>query len=359
VHLLWFVPSMGDEARLGDVSTRIKPTLDHLVHVARTAEAAGFEGMLVPTGEMCLDAWMVAATLAQHTERIKFLVAFRPGFVNPPVAARMAATLDSLTGGRILLNVVTGGHLHELAKDGDFVRDDGGEWREVDHDSRYRRTAEFMDVVTRSWHERDWEHSGEFFRVANGGVAQRPAQRPHPPIYLGGASDAAMETAARYADVYLMWGEPVELMAERAARAKQMAADLGRTIEVGTRFQIVCRETDAAARADAEDIVGSIAESFREKMRSHADRTDSVGQQRQNALRGTGSDEQGEWLSDVLWNGFARARMGASVALVGSGESIRNELARFVDAGIDTFILSGYRHDQEAARVGRFLIAAR
>ena len=170
--------------------------------------------MLVPTGEMCLDAWMVAATLAQHTERIKFLVAFRPGFVNPPVAARMAATLDSLTGGRILLNVVTGGHLHELAKDGDFVRDDSGEWHEVDHDSRYRRTAEFMDVVMRSWHERDWEHSGEFFRVANGGVAQRPAQRPHPPIYLGGASDAAMEAAARYADVYLMWGEPVELMAE-------------------------------------------------------------------------------------------------------------------------------------------------
>ncbi len=359
MHLLWFVPSMGDEARLGDVSTRVKPTLDHLVHVAQTAEAAGFEGMLVPTGEMCLDAWMVAATLAQHTERIKFLVAFRPGFVNPPVAARMAATLDSLTGGRVLLNVVTGGHLHELAKDGDFIRDIDGGWHEVDHDSRYRRTAEFMDVVMRSWHERDWEYSGEFFRVTNGGVAQRPAQRPHPPIYLGGASDSAMEAAARYADVYLMWGEPVELMADRAARAKQIAADLGRTIEVGTRFQIVCRETDEEARAAAEDIVGSIADSFRDKMRSHADRTDSVGQARQNALRGTGAGNDGEWLSDVLWNGFARARMGASVALVGSGTSIRKELERFVDAGIDTFILSGYRHDEEAARVGTFLIDAR
>ncbi len=354
---MWFVPSMGDEARLGDASTRVKPTLDHLIEVARQAEAAGFEAMLVPTGEMCLDGWMVAATLAQHTERIKFLVAFRPGFVTPPVSARMAASLDWLTGGRILLNVVTGGHLHELAKDGDFLRDEHGEWQAVDHDSRYRRTSEFLDVVMRSWHERDWEHSGEFFRVTNGGVAQRSAQRPHPPIYLGGASDAAMETAARYADVYLMWGEPVELMADRAARAKQMAADLGRTIDVGTRFQIVCRETDTGARAAAEEIVGNIADSFREKMRSHADRTDSVGQARQNALRGAGSDEQGEWLSDVLWNGFARARMGASVALVGSGESIRKELDRFVDAGIDTFILSGYRHDEEAARVGAHLIS--
>jgi alkanesulfonate monooxygenase len=154
-----------------------------------------------------------------------------------------------------------------------------------------------------------------------------------------------------------MWGEPVELMAERL-RAKQMAADLGRTIEVGTLPDRVPRDRRRGT-LDAEDIVGSIAESFREKMRSHADRTDSVGQLRQNALRGTGSDEQGEWLSDVLWNGFARARMGASVALVGSGESIRKELDRFVEAGIDTFILSGYRHDEEAARVGTFLMAAR
>jgi alkanesulfonate monooxygenase len=269
----------------------------------------------------------------------------------------MAATLDGLTGGRILLNVVTGGHLHELAKDGDFIRDENGEWQEVSHDSRYRRTTEFLEVVMRSWHERDWEHSGEFFRVSNGGVAQRPAQRPNPPIYLGGASDAAMEAAARYADVYLMWGEPVELMAERAARAKQMASDLGRSLAVGTRFQIVCRDTDDQARADAEEIVGSIADSFREKLRSHADRTDSVGQARQNALRGTGAVETGEWLTDVLWNGFARARMGASVALVGSGESIRKELERFVEAGIDTFILSGYRHDEEAERVGTHLIS--
>jgi alkanesulfonate monooxygenase len=168
-----------------------------------------------------------------------------------------------------------------------------------------------------------------------------------------------MEAAARYADVYLMWGEPVELMADRAARAKQMAADLGRTIAVGTRFQIVCRATDEEARADAEEIVGSIGESFREKLRSHADRTDSVGQARQNALRGTGSGETGEWLTDVLWNGFARARMGVSVALVGSGESIRKELERFVDAGIATFILSGYRHDEEAQRVGEHLISGR
>jgi alkanesulfonate monooxygenase len=344
MHILWFVPSFPDQARLGDASTLVPASLEHLTRVAQTAEAAGFEGMLVPAGEGCLDGWIVAATLAQVTERIRFLVAFRPGFVTPPVAARMASTLDRMSGGRLDLNVVTGGHPHELEKDGDVG---------TDHDARYRRTDEFLDVVLRSWHEQGWDHDGEFYAVRGGGIAQRPKQKPHPPIYLGGSSEAAMRTAAKYADVYLMWGEPVDRMADRAAQAKAMARELGREIEVGTRFQVVCRETDDEARAAAEDIVGSIDPSYGEKLRSHSDRTDSEGQRRQNELW---QQSGGDWLTDVLWNGFARARMGASVALVGSGPSIKGALDEYVDAGIDTFILSGYRHDEEAERVGRLLL---
>ncbi|MDQ3146976.1 MAG: LLM class flavin-dependent oxidoreductase, partial [Actinomycetota bacterium] len=304
MHLLWFVPTFGDESRLGDPSTAVAPSLAHLVEVARAAEAAGFEAVLVPAGEACHDGWVVASCLAQHTERLGFLVAFRPGFVNPPVAARMAASLDRFSGGRLRLNVVTGGHPHELAKDGDVG---------VDHAARYRRTEEFLEVVLRSWHERGWDHDGEFFRVAGGGIAQTPCQKPHPRIYLGGASEAAMRTAARFADVFLMWGEPVEAMAERAARVKAMAAEGGRTLEVGTRFQVVCRETDEEARAAAADLVSKVEDSdYGASLRSHADRTDSVGQSRQNALRDAA---EGDWLSDVLWNGIARARLGASVAL--------------------------------------------
>ena len=275
MRLLWFVPSFPDQSRLGDASTVVPPSLEHLTRVARTAEEAGFEGMLVPTGEGCLDAWVVAATLAQVTERIRFLVAFRPGFVNPPVAARMASTLDRMSGGRLDLNVVTGGHPHELATDGDV---------DVDHDARYRRTDEFLEVVLRSWHETGWDHDGEFFAVRGGGIQQRPKQKPHPPIYVGGSSELAMQTAAKYADVYLMWGEPVDRMADRAAQAKKLAAEHGREIRVGTRFQIVCRETDDEARAAAEDIVGSIDPRYGEKLRAHSDRTDSEGQRRQNEL---------------------------------------------------------------------------
>ena len=344
MRVLWFVPSFPDAARLGDPSTMVAPTLEHLSRVAQTAEAAGFEGMLVPTGEGCLDAWVVAATLAQVTERIRFLVAFRPGFVNPPVAARMASTLDRLSGGRLDLNVVTGGHPHELETDGDVG---------VDHDARYRRTDEFLEVVLRSWSEKGWSHDGEFFTVRGGGIQQKPTQRPHPPIYLGGSSEAAMRTAAKYADVYLMWGEPVERMAARAAEAKGLAASMGRELRVGTRFQIVCRATDDEAAAAAEEIVGSIDASYGDKLRSHSDRTDSEGQRRQNELW---QQSGGDWLNAYLWNGFARARMGASVALVGSGPTIKKALDEYVEAGIDTFILSGYRHDEEAERVGRLLL---
>ena len=344
MRLLWFVPTFPDQARLGDPSTVVAADLDHLTRVAVAAEAAGFEGVLVPAGEGCLDGWVVAATLAQHTATLRFLVAFRPGFVNPPVAARMASTLDRLSGGRLDLNVVTGGHPHELETDGDVG---------VDHDARYRRTDEFLSVVLRSWHERGWDHDGEFFAVRGGGIQQRPRQRPHPPIWLGGSSALAMETAAKYADVYLMWGEPVARMVERAAEAKRLAAERGRTLTVGTRFQIVCRETDEEAAAAAEEIVGSIDPSYGEKLRSHSDRTDSEGQRRQNELW---QESGGDWLGGALWNGFARARMGASVALVGSPQTIKAALDEYVDAGIDTFILSGYRHDEEAERVGRLLL---
>lgn len=172
-------------------------------------------------------------------------------------------------------------------------------------------------------------------------------------MFLGGASGAAIRTAAKYADVHLMWGEPVERMADRAAEAKKLAAEPGRTIEVGTRFQVVCRETDEEARAATEDIVGLIDERHGNELRSHADRTDSAGHSRQNELWQASG---GDWLTDVLWNGFARARLGASVALVGSGPSIKRALDEYLEAGIDWFILSGYRHDEEAERVGRYLV---
>ena len=334
---------MGDEHRLGDPFSAVAPSLEHLVRVAQAAERAGFGAMLVPTGELCHDAWITAASLAQHTTTMKFLVAFRPGFVNPPVAARMASSLDWLSGGRVLLNVVTGGHPHELEKDGDVG---------VDHDARYRRTAEFLNVVKRSWASTGWDFDGEFFAVRNGGIAQHGPQQPHPPIYLGGASPAAVRAAAQHADVYLMWGEPVEMMAPRAAQAIELARrEFDRDLTVGTRFQIVCRPTDAEARHDAEQLVAHISDDYRDRIRNLADRTDSVGQSRQNELRG-----DNEWLSPALWNGFARARMGASVALVGSPQTIYDELQRFVDVGIDTFILSGYPHDAEAQRCGELLM---
>ncbi|HZP56594.1 MAG TPA: LLM class flavin-dependent oxidoreductase, partial [Dehalococcoidia bacterium] len=194
----WFLPTMGDCEVIGP-PTR-EATADYLVQVARAAEDAGFVFALVPAGTTCQDAWLASAVVAARTEKLKFLVAMRPGFVAPTLAAKMSNTLDQLTGGRVLINVVTGGFPAELAADGDFT----------EHDERYARTQEFMEVVRRAWLEKKWDHEGRYFRVQGGNVLPRPYQQPCPPFYFGGASEAAREVGARMADIYLLWGETLE-----------------------------------------------------------------------------------------------------------------------------------------------------
>ncbi|TMG02448.1 MAG: LLM class flavin-dependent oxidoreductase, partial [Chloroflexi bacterium] len=153
VEFGWFLPTMGDSEAIGP-PTR-PATLDYLVDVAKAAEDVGFSFALVPVGTTCQDAWLVSAVVAGRTEKLKFLVAMRPGFVAPTLAAKMSNTLDQLTGGRVLINVVTGGYPAELAADGDFT----------DHDERYVRTQEFMQVVRKAWTEETrWDHEGKHYR---------------------------------------------------------------------------------------------------------------------------------------------------------------------------------------------------
>jgi alkanesulfonate monooxygenase len=251
----WFLPSMGDSEIIGP-PTR-EATLDYLVDVARAAEDAGFSFALIPVGTTCQDAWLVAAMVGARTERLKFLVAMRPGFVAPNVAAKMSNTLDQQLKGRVLINIVTGGFPAELNADGDFL----------DHDERYGRTQEFMQVVRKAWtNEKRWDHEGKYFKVTGGNVFPRPYQRPHPPFYFGGASDAAKEVGAEESDVYLLWGETVEMVRERVEDMKARAATVGRTLRFGLRIHVVARRTDEEARAAAAHLVSGIPDNFQQMM---------------------------------------------------------------------------------------------
>jgi alkanesulfonate monooxygenase len=335
----WFLPTMGDAEVIGPPTRQA--TADYLVEVAKAAEDAGFVFALIPVGTTCHDAWLAASVVAGRTNRLKFLVAMRPGFVAPTVAAKMSNTLDQLTRGRVLINVVTGGFPAELAADGDFL----------DHDARYARTQEFMQVVRKAWTEpKRWSHEGPYYRIENADVHPKPYQRPYPPFYFGGASDAAKEVGAQETDVYLLWGETIPMVRERIADMRVRAAALGRTLRFGMRIHVLVRETDDEARAAAEALVADVPENFQKMMDRHMSNSDSEGEKRQRELR-----EQ-EWLGPNLWAGIGKARLGVGTALVGSGESVAARLREYVDEGIDTFILSGYPHLEEAQRFGRYVM---
>lgn len=341
----WFLPSMGDAEIIGP-PTR-EATLDYLIDVARAAEDAGFNFALIPVGTTCQDAWLVAGMVGVRTERLKFLVAMRPGFIAPTLAAKMSNTLDQALKGRVLINVVTGGFPIELAADGDFL----------DHDERYGRTQEFMQVVRKAWTGgKAWDHEGKYYRVEGGNVFPRPFQSAsggHPPFYFGGASDAAKKVGAEDADVYLLWGETVEMVRERVEDMKVRAAAAGRSLRFGLRIHVVTRQTDEEARAAADHLVSEIPDRFQEMVDKHHSKGESVGEKRQRELVAASDDG---WITDHLWSGIGKARLGVGTALVGSGESVARCLQEYIDLGIDTFILSGYPHLEEAQRFGQYVM---
>ncbi|HEX5480393.1 MAG TPA: LLM class flavin-dependent oxidoreductase [Dehalococcoidia bacterium] len=338
----WFLPTMGDTDTIGP-PTR-EATADYLVQVAKAAEDAGFVFALVPVGTTCQDAWLAASVVAARTDSLKFLVAMRPGFVAPTVAAKMSNTLDQLTHGRVLINVVTGGFPAELAADGDFV----------EHDERYARTQEFMQVVRKAWlAEKRFNHEGRFYRVEGGMVLPKPYQQPCPPFYFGGASEAARRVGAEDADVYLLWGETLDMVRERIADMRARAAAIGRTLRFGMRIHVIVRETEEEAWAAADQMIAGIPDNFQDMMDRIMTKSDSEGEKRQRMMAKESEDLV---LGPNLWSGIGKARIGVGTALVGSGENVAARLQEYVDEGIDTFILSGYPHLEEAQRFGRYVM---
>jgi alkanesulfonate monooxygenase len=346
----WFLPSAGDGHHVGAVtavqarsgrSTFRRPTVDYLGQVARAAEQSGFDAVLTPTGAGCEDAWLLCAALSQVTSTLEFLVAFRPGFVLPTLAAQQAATFQHLSRGRLRINIVTGGDPVEQRAFGDFL----------DHDERYGRTDEFLDVVRRCWSGQPFDHDGAHYRVEGAGLV-RPLRRT-PPIYFGGASPAAELVAARRADVYLAWGEPPGMLTPRLDRMRTLAEAEGRTLRFGIRLHVISRDTAAQAWAEAERLLdGMDPVSIRASQERFA-RMDSVGQSRMAGLHGgaQGSARSLE-ISPNLWAGIGLVREGAATALVGSHDEVAERIDELHAMGFDEFILSGYPHLEEAYRFG-------
>ncbi|MGW3864665.1 LLM class flavin-dependent oxidoreductase [Streptomyces sp. NPDC005047] len=341
----WFLPTSGDSRDVvggghgaPDTATgsgrRRPPTVAYLGQIARAAESLGFVGALTPTGAWCEDAWLTTAMVSQATERLKFLVAFRPGFVSPTLAAQMASTFQRQTGGRLLLNVVTGGESREQRAYGDFL----------DKDARYRRTGEFLHVVRELWQGGTVNLRGEHLQVEEARLTRVPD--PVPEVYFGGSSPAAVEVAARHADVYLTWGEPPAQVAGKIARLREAAAREGRTLRFGIRLHVITRDTAADAWAEAHRLLDGFDPDTVREAQANLARSESEGQRRMLALHG-GSRDALE-IHPNLWAGIGLVRGGAGTALVGGHDEVAERIAEYHALGIDEFVLSGYPHLEEA-----------
>ncbi|AJE44440.1 LLM class flavin-dependent oxidoreductase [Streptomyces nodosus] len=340
----WFLPTNGDSRHVvggghGTPATESgrdrPPTVAYLSQIARAAEDLGFVGVLTPTGAWCEDAWLTTAMVSQNTERLKFLVAFRPGFVSPTLAAQMASTFQRQTGGRLLLNVVTGGESHEQRAYGDFL----------DKDARYRRTGEFLEIVRGLWEGRTIDLRGEHLQVEDAKLARVPD--PVPEVYFGGSSPVAGEVAAKHVDVYLTWGEPPAQVAQKIAWIRALAAEEGRSVRFGIRLHVITRDTSEQAWAEAKRLLDGFGPEAVKAIQAGLARSESEGQQRMLALHGGGSRDRLE-IHPNLWAGIGLVRGGAGTALVGSHTEVTERIKEYAGLGIEEFVLSGYPHLEEA-----------
>lgn len=359
IHVHWYLPTngdsreivgSGDDSHLGNGPSGLswrKPSIDYLEQVAKTAELLGFEAVLTPTGTWCEDAWITTAALSRVTRKLKFLVAFRPGLITPTLAAHQAATFQRISGGRLLLNVVTGGDPVEQRRFGDFLN----------HDERYERTGEFLEILRGvalpAGNEKRFDFTGKHYRIEGAQIDFGNYELPQ--VFFGGASAAAHDVAARYVDTYLVWGENPEFEGERIKSVREKAEALGRKISFGIRLHVISRDTEAQAWAEAEALLGKLSPQRIERAQAILARTQSVGQGRMNELHRekrdqttTPSSARDLEIYPNLWAGYGLVRGGAGTAIVGSHEQVAALIEQYHSVGFDHFILSGQPHIEEA-----------
>ncbi|MER8912138.1 FMNH2-dependent alkanesulfonate monooxygenase [Mesorhizobium sp. M0854] len=344
IKVLWFLPTHGDSRYLGTSEGGRAVDLPYLTQVAKAADAIGYYGALLPTGRSCEDSWVVASALAPLTQRLRFLVAVRPGLQSPTLAARMTSTLDRISGGRLLINVVTGGDPVENKGDGIFLS----------HDVRYEVTREFLDIYKAVLRGETVAYEGRHFRIEDGRLLFPPVQTPHPPLYFGGSSEAANAVAAEQIDKYLTWGEPPADVAAKVDHVRGLAEKAGRQVSFGIRLHVIVRETNDEAWADADRLISRLDDKTIAEAQKVFARMDSVGQSRMSRLHGGRRDKLE--ISPNLWAGVGLVRGGAGTALVGDAATVAARIDEYRRIGIDTFILSGYPHLEEAYRFGELVL---
>ena len=315
---------------------------------AQAHELAGFDRILVPSSGTSPDTVLTVTYAALHTKKIQFLLAHRPGFVAPTLAARQFATLDHYIAGRVAVHCITGGSDADQARDGDFVG----------HDERYERSDEYLSILRKVWtSDQGFDHEGKFYQVKDAKSEVKPLQQPYVPIYFGGASDPALEVAGKHADVYALWGESLAQAEDLVKRVRAAAAKHGRQIEFSISFRPILGKTEEQAWARADQILA-------DTVALQAQNGVLQGYARGGPAQSTGAQRlladaaKGDVVDERLWTAIAKQTGGRSntTSLVGTPEQVADALLKYHDIGISTFLLRGFDPLEDALDYGRELI---
>lgn len=319
--------------------------IDYIDRFARAHEAGGFDRILIGYFSEAPDGFLIAARAAFVTSRLGLMLAHRPGFVAPTLAARKLATLDQLSGGRAAVHIISGGDDADQRRDGDYLG----------HDERYARTDEYLDVLKKIWtSQTPVDHQGKYYRFERAFAEVKPLQQPHIPIYFGGSSDAAIGVAGKHADIFALWGETHDQVRETIARVRAAAAQHGRTVRFSLSLRPILADTEPAAWARAERI---LAETKRLRgaamLGDPSSQPQNIGSQRllDAARRGTVLDKR-------LWTAIAAVTgaKGNTTALVGTPEQVADAMLDYYDLGVTTFLIRGFDPLEDAVQYGRELI---
>jgi alkanesulfonate monooxygenase len=318
---------------------------DYVEAITIAHDEGGFDRALVAFGSTSPESQLVVAHAASVTKRLNFMIAHRPGFTAPTVAARQLATLDQFTGGRVAVHIITGGADDEMAKDGDHLT----------KDERYARASEYLDIVRQEWtSEKPFDYKGDYYNVVQAFGGVKPHQKPQIPVYFGGSSDAAIPVAGKHADIFALWGETQAQVAETIARVRHAAAKHGRQVKFSLSLRPVIAETEEAAWAKADDIAAQ-AKALREKagLPTSGHTPPNAGSQRL-----LDAAKQGTRLDKRLWTGVAAVTgaAGNSTGLVGTPQQVAEALLDYYDLGVTTFLIRGFDPLNDAIAYGRDLI---
>jgi alkanesulfonate monooxygenase len=334
IEVSWFSALCDDDyEQLGVVQTELLSSWNHCSSIVRTVHDAGFDNVLLPSGyDLGIDTLSFASSIAPHITRMRLLTAIRCGEVWVPQLARQLATLNQVLNGALTINIISSEMPGET----------------LDGPARYRRTTETMQALRTLLNGQRLDMDGEFLQLHIDAPRICKEMASAPPFYFGGLSDEARDTAAKDADVYLMWPDTEDQIVSVMDDMKQRAASYGRTLRFGYRVHVVVRDTEDEAREAAAHLIAAVDEETGDAIRSRSLDSTSTGVRRQAELRESATNDG--FVEPLLWTGIGRARSGCGAALVGTPEQVAQKILRYRVLGIEAFIFSGYPHEPEAQR---------